>query len=199
MTHFGSELGLRGEMTYFLGFDARGQLWAGTDQGVKVFNGNRWTHYDNTDGLVWNDCDLEGFAAEPDGTVWIGTSGGLARYTPSPSTRQVRSPDVVFTELTLGKTGIDKDRYISTTYTSNALTARYSALSFAHESSVLFRYRLQPLFDDWRETSQQELQFPGLPPDDYRLAVQARDGLGPWSKQPAVFAFEIQIGRGSCR
>jgi signal transduction histidine kinase/ActR/RegA family two-component response regulator len=31
-----------------------------------------------------------------------------------------------------------------------------------------------------------------LPPHDYRLEVQARDGQGQWSKQPAVFAFEIR-------
>jgi signal transduction histidine kinase/CheY-like chemotaxis protein/streptogramin lyase len=192
MTHYGSELGLRGEMTYFLGFDAHGQLWAGTDQGVRVFNEDRWDQYDHNDGLIWDDCDLEGFAAEPDGTVWIGTSGGLARFTPSPLTPQVRSPAVVFTQLTLGKKLVEKDRYISTSYTSNSLTARYSALTFARESSRVFRYRLQPLFADWRETSQQELQFPGLPPDDYRLEVQARDAWGPWSKQPAVFTFQIR-------
>ena len=192
MTHYGSELGLRGEMTYFLGFDARGQLWAGTDQGVRVFTGDHWDQYDHNDGLVWDDCDLEGFAAEPNGTVWIGTSGGLARFTPNPLVRPVRSPAVVFTQLTLGKTAVERDSHISTTYASNALTARYSALIFAHESSVLFRYRLPPLFDDWRETSQRELQFPGLPPDDYRLEVQARDGSGPWSNQPATFAFEIR-------
>jgi signal transduction histidine kinase/ActR/RegA family two-component response regulator/streptogramin lyase len=192
MTHYGSELGLRGEMTYFLGFDARGQLWAGTDQGVRVFTGDRWDQYDHNDGLVWDDCDLEGFAAEPDGTVWIGTSGGLARHTPNPLVRPVRSPAVVFTQLTLGETGVERDRYISTTYASNSLAARYSALIFAHESSVLFRYRLQPLFSDWRETSQRELQFPGLPPNDYRLEVQAREGSGPWSNQSAVFTFEIR-------
>jgi signal transduction histidine kinase/CheY-like chemotaxis protein len=192
MTHYGSELGLRGEMTYVLGFDARGQLWAGTDQGVRVFNGDRWDQYDHNDGLIWDDCDLEGFAAEPDGTVWIGTSGGLARFTPSPLTPQGRSPAVIFTQLTLGKKLVEKDRYISTSYTSNSLTARYSALTFARESSRVFRYRLQPLFADWRETSQQELQFPGLPPDDYRLEVQARDAWGPWSNQPAVFAFKIR-------
>jgi signal transduction histidine kinase/CheY-like chemotaxis protein/streptogramin lyase len=192
MTHYGSELGLRGEMTYFLGFDARGQLWAGTDQGVRVFNGERWNQYDHNDGLVWDDCDVEGFAAEPDGTVWIGTSGGLARFMPNPLFRGVRTANVVFTQLTLGKTGVAKDSHISTSYASNSLTARYSALIFAHESSVLFRYRLRPLFGDWRETSQRELQFPGLPPDDYRLEVQARDGSGPWSNQSAIFAFEIR-------
>ncbi|MGA3168537.1 MAG: response regulator [Terriglobia bacterium] len=179
-------------MSYFLGFDARGRLWVGTDQGVRVWDGDRWDQYDHNDGLIWDDCDLQGFAAEPDGAVWIGTSGGLARFTPSPLTRQMRSPAVVFTQLTLGKTGVERDSYISTSYTSNSLTARYSALTFARESSVLFRYRLQPLFGDWRETSQQELQFPGLPPNDYRLEVEARDAWGPWSKQPAVFAFEIR-------
>jgi signal transduction histidine kinase/DNA-binding response OmpR family regulator len=192
MTHFGGELGLREEMTYFLGFDARGQLWAGTDQGVHVFTGERWVQYDHNDGLVWDDCDLEGFAAEPDGTVWIGTSGGLARFTPSSLPRSLRSPPVVFTQLTLGKTGVEKDNDVSTSYASNSLTARYSALTFAHESSMVFRYRLEPLFGDWRETSLQELQFPGLPPNDYRLEVQARDAEGPWSKQSAVFAFKIR-------
>jgi signal transduction histidine kinase/DNA-binding response OmpR family regulator len=192
MTHYGSEAGLRGEMSYFLGFDAGGRLWVGTDQGVRVREGDRWQQYDHNDGLIWDDCDLQGFAAEPDGAVWIGTSGGLARFTPSLVTRREPTPAVVFTQLTLGKTGVEKDGHISTNYASNALTARYSALTFAHEGSVLFRYRLQPLFGDWRETSQQELQFPGLPPADYRLEVQARNGLGLWSKPTAVFAFEIR-------
>jgi ligand-binding sensor domain-containing protein len=192
MTHYGSELGLRGEMVYFLSFDARGQLWAGTDQGVRVFSGQRWDQYNHSDGLVWDDCDLEGFAAEPNGTVWIGTSGGLARFTPSSLAHRVRSPSIVFTQLTLGKTDIEKGRRISTDYTSNSLTVRYSALTFTRESSLLFRYRLQPLFTDWRETSVPDLQFPSLPPNNYRLEVQARDAGGPWSKQPAVFTFEIR-------
>ncbi len=116
----------------------------------------------------------------------------MARFTPTPLARQVRSPAIVFTHLILGKTSVEQERHISTSYDSNSLTAGYSALAFSRESTVLFRYRLQPLFSDWRETSQQELQFPGLPPNDYRLEVQARDAGGPWSKQPAVFAFEIR-------
>ena len=34
------------------------------------------------DGLIWNDTDGEAFWADPDGSVWIGTSGGLAHYRP---------------------------------------------------------------------------------------------------------------------
>ena len=34
------------------------------------------------DGLIWNDTDGDAFWADPDGSVWIGTSGGLAHYRP---------------------------------------------------------------------------------------------------------------------
>jgi len=192
MTHYGSKQGLRGELIYFVGFDARGRLWAGTDQGVWIGDGERWDQYDKNDGLIWNDCDHNGFAAESDGTVWIGTSGGLARFTPGGIARDARPPAVVFTTLTLGKGQVKPGSTISVGYASNSLVVRYSALSFARENSLLFRYRLQPLFSDWRDTSQTELDFPGLPPGDYRMEVQARDGWGRWSKQPVSFAFEIR-------
>jgi len=192
MSHYGHEQGLRGEMTYFLGFDAAGRLWSGSDQGVRVWNGAHWTQYDQGDGLIWNDCDLGAFAAEPDGTVWIGTSGGLARFQPSRMERAVRPPSTLFTKLILGNRVVEAGRYVSIDHRLNSLTAQYSALTFAHEASILFRYRLEPLFGDWRETPLHEMQFPGLPPNDYKLEVEARDIWGRWSKQPAVFAFAIQ-------
>jgi ligand-binding sensor domain-containing protein len=34
------------------------------------------------DGLIWNDTDGDAFWADADGSVWIGTSGGLAHYRP---------------------------------------------------------------------------------------------------------------------
>jgi diguanylate cyclase (GGDEF)-like protein len=192
MTHYGREAGLRGELTYFLGFDASGQLWAGTDEGVRSWNGNRWKQYDQNDGLIWNDCDLGSFAAEPGGTVWIGTSSGLARFHPNLVRRPAPAPSAIFTRLMLGNRNVERSSSISMGYRANSLVAQYSALTFAHESSLLFRYRLAPLFNEWRETSLRELQFPGLPPNDYRLEVQARDGWDGWSKPPAVFAFEIR-------
>ena len=192
MTHYGREAGLRGELTYFLGFDARGQLWAGTDQGVKSWDGEHWKQYDQNDGLIWNDCDLGAFAAGPDGAVWLGTSSGLSRFKPSRVKRQAQPPSAVFTRLILGHTTLENGRYVSMEHTANSLAVQYSAFTFAHESSLLFRYRLQPLFREWRETTLRELQFPELPANDYRLEVQARDGSGEWSAQPAVFAFRIR-------
>jgi signal transduction histidine kinase/CheY-like chemotaxis protein len=193
LTHYGSELGLRGEMCYFLGFDALRQLWAGTDMGVRVRIGDQWKQYDHNDGLIWDDCDLQGFATGTDGSIWIGTSKGLAHFTPDVSkpNQPASSAPVIFMQLTLGKKQVDHTQPASVDYTANSLQANFSALTFANESSVLFRYRLQPLFSDWQETSLHELRFPGLAPGRYTLEVQARHGWNDWSPQAAVFSFLI--------
>ena len=178
--------------TYFLGFDVQGGLWAGTNRGVNVRNGAAWEHYDHHDGLVWDDCDLNGFHANPDGTVWIGTSAGLALFTPRSAALMNDPPAAILTKLTLGKRTVDAGQPVSVDHTVNSLTARFSALTFAREDAVLFRYRLTPLSTEWRETHERELQFPGLPANSYRFEVQARDGWGRWSGESARFDFEVR-------
>jgi diguanylate cyclase (GGDEF)-like protein len=178
-------------VVYFLGFDAGSRLWAGTDDGVFVLDKERWSHMHSNDGLVWDDCDVNGFAAQPDGTVWVGTSGGLARYTPLPHPLPAYPLSVVFTGLTLGKKEVLPTDHPSVQFGSNALIAQYSDLNFTYGNSLVFRYRLTPLFSEWRTTRQRELEFPGLPPGSYQLQVQVRDQWGNWSASTATFNFEI--------
>lgn len=177
-------------VTYFLGFDARKRLWAGTNQGVFIKEANHWLHYDHNDGLVWDDCNLNGLSPLSDGTVWVGTSGGLAHFTPREEIRWRDPPVAIFTKLSLG--GNDVTPGISVKRSADSLVVRYSSLSFASQNRTLFRYRLIPLFSDWRETPERELQFPGMSPGSYRLEVEARDGWGRWSAKPVVFSFEVR-------
>ena len=175
---------------YFLGWDAQSRLWAGTDRGVDIWSGRSWSHYDRRDGLVWDDCDLSGFAAEPDGSVWIGTSGGLAKFMPQ-AAAPVYAPEVIYTSVVLGGKEIDPGSQASAEHNANTLHTRFSAVTFARESSVIVRYRLSPLFNEWRETRQRELHFDGMPAGKYTLEVFVRDGWGRWSAEPAVFSFQI--------
>jgi hypothetical protein len=113
-------------IVYFLEFDASGRLWAGTEKGVDMWDGSRWNHYDSSDGLAWDDCNLNGFAGEADGTVWIGTSGGLSRFKARPRRPGELLPKVIFTKLFMGQTDMLGQRNPSVSIHSNALTARYS-------------------------------------------------------------------------
>jgi diguanylate cyclase (GGDEF)-like protein len=178
-------------LIYFLDFDALGRLWAGTERGVDIWDGTRWTHYDSSDGLAGNDCNLNAFAAEPDGTVWIGTSEGLSRFKPLPHPSVEAPPHVVFTRLVMGKTDVSGLRNPSSGIHANSLIARYSALNASRENAVVFRYRLDGASSAWTETTQRALQFANLAPGEYRLVIEAQDNDGVWTGQGAEFSFKI--------
>jgi diguanylate cyclase (GGDEF)-like protein len=193
MTHFNSPAGKAVNITYFLGFDANQRLWAGTNLGVQVLDttSNHWDRYDHRDGLVWDDCDLHSFAAEPDGHVWIGTSGGLSRFLPRTNPVQSGPPRTVFTSVRTGNTSIDPSSELTLGYSSVPLVAGFTALRFGRDRDVVFRYRLTPIVPAWKETQDRELQFPALPPGDYQLDVQGRDSKSRWSESSATFRFHV--------
>jgi diguanylate cyclase (GGDEF)-like protein len=178
-------------LVYFLEFDREGRLWAGTEKGVDMWNGARWDHFDTTDGLAWNDCDLNAFAEDADGAVWIGTSGGVSRF----RLRAYSSPDapldVVFTRLMMEERDVSGLRNPSFGSSDSSLTARYYAPNAPHENDIVFRYRLEGAQTSWTETRQRELQFVHLAPGVYRLDVEAQNDLDMWGGHPAVFAFKI--------
>jgi diguanylate cyclase (GGDEF)-like protein len=178
-------------LVYFLEFDASGRLWAGTERGVDMWNGTRWVHYDTSDGLAWDDCDLNGFAQEADGTVWIGTSGGLSQFKPRPRLTPEVPIEVVFTKLVMGGADVSAQSNPSFSAHTNSLVVRYSALNVSSDNRILFRYQLKGANSTWTETTQRELQFAELAPGAYRLEIQGQDEDGTWSTQKAEFAFRI--------
>ena len=178
-------------LVYFLDYDAKGRLWAGTERGVDMWDGAHWSHYDTDDGLAWDDCDLNAFAEEPDGTVWIGTSGGLSRFKPLPHEKPDAPLQVVFTRLEVGNTDVSGRYNPSFGAHNNSLIARYSALNAPRQNGVIFRYRLGEANSTWTETAQRELHFANLAPGDYRLEIDAREQDGEWNPHTARFPFSI--------
>ncbi len=189
--HFNTGNGLRSNKSIFLGFDARGRLWAGSDHGVDVFDRTVWRHYGRSDGVIWDDCNSNAFMAESTGDVWLGTSRGLSRFRPLPSPVPSVPPPVVFTSVKFGDQAVDPAQYADIPYRRRTLEVRYAALTFAQESSVLFRYRLGT-DRNWLETTQRELNYPQRPPGQYTLEVIARSSRGEWSAEPARMTFQVQ-------
>ena len=178
-------------IVYFLDFDTQGRLWAGTERGVDVLDGSRWSHYDMRDGLAWDDCDLNGFAAQAGGTVWIGTSGGLSRLQPNLRKELNSPPEVVFTRLTMGNTDVSGLSKPSLAASSNSLIAQFAAPGARNQNAVSFRYRLKGAHAAWTETTERKLQFAQLATGTYRLEVEAKDVDGEWSERRATFSFVI--------
>jgi len=190
--HLGMSDGMPSLQVYFTKYDAKGLLWVGTDRGVGVFDGRNWTQYRRGDGLIWDDCDTDAFAAEPDGTIWIGTSGGLTRFKESELKGWSGSPRAVLSEVRLGSQAFDPAQEARVNHNQNTLNLRFGVLAFARPSAQRYQYRLVGLSEEWKETKQPEVQFPDLPPGSYRVELRGNDGYGKWSEVPTVFNFTIR-------
>ena len=190
MQHYTAASGLRSDQSMFLGFDRRGWLWVGSDHGVDVFDHEQWRHFGRSDGLIWDDCNANAFLATGDGAVWIGTSRGLSRFAPQPVPPPSIPPQVVFTSVTVAGTPVEDTGELGVPW-NQPLQVRFTALTFANESRVAFRYRLGGPGSSWQDTTQRELNFPALPARQWTLEVLAQNAQGVWSTAPAVLTFQV--------
>ncbi|MGC8794949.1 MAG: two-component regulator propeller domain-containing protein, partial [Bryobacteraceae bacterium] len=191
LTHFDRRNGLRSDQPLFVGVDRRGWVWVGTDNGVDVYDGAEWQHYGAGEGLVWPDCNGNAFYADPDGTVWIGTSRGLAHFLSPHNPVEDLPPPVVITGVYAKRRPLKADSPASLAYSNNSFEFRFAALSFANEERVRFRYRLVGLEPEWTWTREPAVRFDRLPPGQYTFEVTARNSFHRWSERPARFTFQI--------
>jgi diguanylate cyclase (GGDEF)-like protein len=194
-----------------LRLDSRGWLWAGTDNGVDVFNGSRWRHISHQDGLVWDDADSNAFLSDRDGSVWIGTSGGIAH---------IIHPDQIFAEAPLrvslngamlGHSHLAAAQSTVLPWRKWPFTLRVSVSNLSRAQSVEYHYRLFGLDSEWTRTTEPEVRYPSLPPGKYRFEVFAVDAevgsrtpveslsfriLAPWWQRPWFIGLMILAGLG---
>ena len=161
-------------MILFIRVDSRGWIWIGEDQGVQVFDGHSWRRYSVENGLIWNDVDAEAFLEEADGSVWIGTSGGLSHFR-APLTNLVMPPrPPIFVSANYG----DKDLLKGKPYLrwrNNSFSVSLASLALRNEKGIEFRYRLVGLEPDWVESSGREVRYPALTPRSYRFEAMVVD------------------------
>ena len=183
--HFTTKNGLTSDGTVFLGTDSRGWLWAGSDDGVDVLSNSGWKHYGRADGLVWDDCDSLAFHADRDGSVWIGTSGGLSRFRPLGPARPAIPPASFITSIKSGARFLDLHAPVPISYQDRSLLIGFAAPTFLDESAVRFRYRMVGFDTDWIDAEERWVRYPNLPAGKYSFEVVARNGRSPWNPEAA--------------
>ena len=189
---FTVQQGLRSDSVYLLGRDYQGRIWAGGDRGVDLLNDEGViTHFDHASGLLWDDLG-EGYTwNDPDGSVFIATSRGLARYSPGGSLAPRNPPAVVLTSSELGGTQYLNQAGVEVPHDSNTFVADFAVMTFHNPQSIRCQYRLQGLETEYQETSQREVRYPALPPGRYQFTVRCGSVVSGWSAAPASFAFSV--------
>jgi signal transduction histidine kinase/CheY-like chemotaxis protein len=186
LEHFTVDDGLPSDVIYSQFFDAQHRHWVATDNGVAVYENNHWTHHDTSDGLIWNDCNAHAYLAEPDGSVWIGTSAGLSRYHAFALPAGVL-PKTLITSVVRNDRLTQARDFDSSTH---SLGLRFTMLSY-RRSNPVFRYRIGSDTAPWIETQTHEVHLAELPAGSYRFEVQGEVEPGVWST-PSLAEFRIR-------
>jgi signal transduction histidine kinase/CheY-like chemotaxis protein len=183
--------GLKSNLAFSLGFDRSGAMWVGTDTGIDVKRPDGWRHYNQADGLAWNETNGNSFAAGPGNDVWVGTNRGLSHFLGVETGRESAAPQVLITSVSFGGGAPVTEANPRIRYGNRSMRISFTALTFQDEQEVLFRYRIAGLDGGWTTTGNRELNVPQLPAGNYEFAVMARSSRGVWSKNQALFRFRI--------
>jgi diguanylate cyclase (GGDEF)-like protein len=204
--HLSRANGLHSDQIMAVVVDRRGWVWLTGENGVDVLQGSGWQYFGRTQGLVWNDCNSNAFYEDTDGTVWIGTSRGLAHWLAPSDSLPRPAPPVLITAALWGPHSLLNPSKPSNVYDfeRQSLLISFTGLTFENESAVQFRYRLrntdrgkflgrdqQGIEPDWVETSSRDVRFPALQAGSFTFEVLARSADRISSKCPARLQFTI--------
>lgn len=167
---------LLSEQVVSLLVDHRGWLWVGQDSGVSVFDGNGWRSFTQADGLVWDDADSYALSEDTDGSIWIGTSGGLSHLKSPQAAPAGPPPAPVFSQVTFGADTLASGAEVP--WSASPLSIAMATLSYRDASHLRIRYRLLGLESDWVETGERSVRYPRLEPGPYSFQAVAVDASG---------------------
>jgi len=173
-----------------LAVDHRGWLWVGQDAGLTVFDGHRWRSFTQEDGLIWNDTNSAALTEDRDGSMWIGTSGGLSHLIAPQIALAGSSPPPVFSQVTLGSEMVSNGSSVK--WSSNPLVISMALLSFKDTQDIGIRYRLiGEQGSGWEDTHEMTVRYRHLAPGNYRFEVVAVNAAGSAVSPVASISFII--------
>jgi diguanylate cyclase (GGDEF)-like protein len=162
--------------------DSRGWVWLGTDQGLLVWNGQNWRHLAQESGLIWNDVN-EGMISEAsDGSLWIGTSGGVSHllhpervFDPIPLT-------VSMTAFQRGETSYLGLRQVTLPWAGLPLRFRISSPAMRNRSELTYKFQMVGLLKGWVTSDNGVVNFSSLAPGSYTfMAMVCNPGFNACS------------------
>ncbi len=169
--------------------DSRGWLWAGTDNGVSVFNGQRWVSATTDAGLIWDDLDQGALLEDADGSMWIGTSQGLSHLLDPVRLFIKENLKPVITSVTVGEAAF-RERAVR--YTQEPFVIQFGSLDFRADGVIRFRYRLEGVDKNWADSASGYARYPSAPPGHHRFDLVAYDPLTHQASAPVSVVLRVR-------
>jgi diguanylate cyclase (GGDEF)-like protein len=153
--------------------DHRGWVWLGTDVGLAVWNGQSWRHLTQESGLIWNDVNQGIMREAPDGSLWIGTSGGLSHLIHPEQVFTSIPMRITLTEFRRGDKNYLGAPKITIPWEGPPLLFRISSPTVHNLSDLVLLIRMVGYQSEWMQTQTGNATFSRLPPGKFKFMAKA--------------------------
>ena len=190
---------LSSKNSYQLLFDAKNQLWMGSEKGVdKIeFQNNiisKSTLYNANDGFIGIETTKNTSLEDNDGNIWFGTKNGITKFTPSENQKTLLKPTVYFEEIQVSNQSIDsiqkqfKNTVLQLSPAQNNISFRFKTVDINQPKRIEYQYVLNETQSSW--SSNNTINFANLTSGNYTFFVKSRNA-SKIESEPAIFNFFI--------
>lgn len=207
--------GLSSDNIYSIIADNEGNIWTGAQNGVDKISINsrgeikNIEYFDRHDGFVGIENNSTANLKDNDGNLWFGTVKGVIRYNPSMRRTNYLPPPVYIRDIELSYKKPDwrnneyHSRYdsiipwfgipdhLNLSREQNNISFTFDGLCYTVPEKILFKWRLEPIEQQWIEGRINEIAYPSLPPGDYTFRVTAANNNGIWNEEGTLYNFSI--------
>lgn len=189
--NYSAKDGLLDDACYFLLEDDYGSLWIGTGRGINRFDGEYFKNYTIWDGLPSLEMIDGSCLKDQQGNLWFGTVDGVTRFHPGQDPINRVPPPIYLAQFRVMETSYPFSNPRDFRYHQNNVRIDYLGISFVSPEAVKYRYRLDGIDREWRETVERSVSYTYLPHGDYHFQVVAINKDGIESPTPENIRFRI--------
>ena len=192
-------------------FDADGDLWVGTPNGVQQLELNnraeiREVHaFTSEQGFRGTETSIGATVLDGNGNVWFGSIKGLTRYAASKDRVNLTQPRIHVTDIDLGEGNEQLEKTSSRShsrfhlpdnlkleYDNRNISFKYSGIDMKNPGKIRYQWMLEGYTKDWSPIKSENVaSFTNLPTGKFTFKVRAWNSDGTYSETPAEFSFRI--------
>jgi diguanylate cyclase (GGDEF)-like protein/PAS domain S-box-containing protein len=168
--------------------DHFGRAWISTMNGLMLFDMNNNHHrvFGAKEGLLGSEFNDGAYAVAPDGSLFFGTTNGLAVIkpeqigTPSPSKQLFFTQATIYQGKTHTKRPLIESSVLKIDYNAYALKLQFSDLNYYNAHQTNFAYQFTNLSGDWIDIGHDNaITLNNLAIGHHSLQLRSRNG-GEW-------------------